>query len=167
MGEKEIIVDELKLTYDGLFKVHDLYNVMNKWFTKRGYIKREIKSIESVKKTGKYVEVEWLPWKKVTDYAKNEIKVRFMVRDMTEVEVKKGKSTINMNKGKIQLVFFGYLTTDYENRWEQKPLLMFIRTLFDKFVHQGYTHKWKKDLKQDITDLNDTVKAFLNLQRYR
>jgi len=167
MAEKEIIVEELKLDYSGLFKAHDLYNVMNKWFTKRGYIKRELKSIESVKENGKYVEIEWMPWKKYTDYAKSEIKMRIIISNMTDVEVKKEKSTIKMNKGDIRILFYGYLTTDYENRWEQKPMLMFMRTLYNKFIHAGYTEKWKRNIEQDITDLNDTIKSFLNLQRYR
>ena len=52
-------------------------------------------------------------------------------------------------------MFDGYLTTDYEQRWEQKPSFVFIRALFDKFFYKTYMDRWKTNLIKDVNDLND------------
>jgi hypothetical protein len=167
MSEMELIVDHLRLTYEGLFKVADLYNLMDEWFKTNGYDKRELKSIERIAPEGKYIEIEWMPWKKQTEYLKNDIKIRMLITNITEVEVKRKGTKVKMDKGKVKLVFDGYLTTDYEKRWEEKPMLVFIRAIFDKYLYKNYMDKWKKNLIEDINDLHDKIRGMLNLHRYK
>ena len=57
-----------------------------------------------------------------------------------------------MNQGKIDLVFDGILETDYENRWEGKPLFFFLRTLFDKYIFKPYTTGYQSNCVDDVNN---------------
>lgn len=166
MAERELIVDHIRLTYEGLFDASELYAMIDAWFRDKRYDKKELKNVEKVRPEGKYVELELLPWKKVSDYHKHEIKIRMIMTNLKEVEVEKEGRKMKLNQGSVQLVFDGYLTTDYENRWENKPYYFFMRTLFDKFFFRSYTLKYKQLLLEDINDLHSQIKSFLNLYRY-
>ena len=166
MVERDIIVDKLRLTYEGLFSVADLYKMIDEWFEEKGYDKREKKNVESVTPEGKFIEIEVEPWKKVTDYAKNIIKIRMIFSNIKEVTVEKDGIKVKLNQGKVQFVFDGYLETDYEHMWEGKPLFYFIRELFDKYFYKPYTTGFKQGVKEDLMHLYTNIKAFLNLYRY-
>lgn len=167
MAERELIVDHIRLEYEGLFDARELLSMIDRYFRDKGYDKRELRNIEQVKPEGKYVEIEYLPWKKTTDYVKNEIWIRLIMSDLKEVEVEKDGVKVKLNQGKIQFVFDGYLTTDYENRWEAKPTFFLVRTLFDKYFLKTYIDKYKGVLVDDVQLLHSTIKSFLNLYRYQ
>jgi len=166
MPEREVVIDKLRLTYEGIFSMLELYKMIDEWFRWKGYDKRENKNIEIVKPEGKYIELEIEPWKKVTDYAKNIIKIKIQVTNLKEVEVEKDHTKMKMNHGRIQLVFDGYLETDYDSRWEGKPIFYFIRTVFDKYFYKPFTTGFQKGVKEDLMHLHGQIKAFLNLYKY-
>ncbi len=166
MAEREYVIEDVMLVYEGLFSVSDLYQLIDEWFRWKGYDKKENKNIEIVKPEGKYIEIEIEPWKKVTDYAKYVIKARMQMFDIKEVEVEKDKAKLTLNQGKVQISFAGYLETDYENRWEGQPVFYFIRTLFDKYFYKPFTSGFQRGLKEEVTQLHGEVKAFLNLYKY-
>ena len=166
MPEREVIVDKLKLTYEGIFSVSELYKLIDEWFRWKGYDKRENKNIEIVKPEGKFIEIELEPWKKVTDYAKNVIKIRIQMFDIRDVEVEKDNTKLKLNQGKVHFVFDGYLETDYEARWEGKPIFYFIRTIFDKYLYRPFTAGFERGVKQDLMHLHGQIKAFLSMYRF-
>lgn len=166
MAERDYIVDKLSLTYEGLFSVKDLYKMIDEWFRWKGYDKREKKNIEIINPEGKYIELVLEPWKKVTDYAKNVIGIRIQMFDIKEVEVEKDNTKIKLNQGKVHFVFDGILETDYEARWEGKPIFYFLRTVFDKYFYKPFTQGFQAGVAADVKDLHGQIKAFLNLYRF-
>ncbi len=166
MSEREVVVDKLRLTYEGLFSVAGLYKMMDEWFRAKHYDKRENKSIEIVKPEGKFIEIEFEPWKKVTDYAKNVIKIRVQMFDVKEVEVEKDHTKLKLNQGKVHFVFDGLLETDYESRWEGQPIFYFIRTIFDKYFYRPFTAGFERGVKEDVMHLHSQINAFLNLYKF-
>ena len=166
MTERELIVDHMRIQYEGLFDATELYRLIDRFFRDKGYDKRDLKNVEKVRPQGKFIEIELLPWKKTTDYFKNEIKIRMIMEDLKDVEVEKDGRKIKLNQGKLSIVFDGYFSTDYEHRWEGKPTYFFLRTFFDKFFFKSYTDKYKGVLVQDVNTLHTQVKAFLNLYRF-
>ena len=166
MPEREVVVDKLRLTYEGIFSVSELYKLIDEWFRWKGYDKRENKNIEIVKPEGKFIEIELEPWKKVTDYAKNVIKIRIQMFDIRDVEVEKDNTKLKLNQGKVHFVFDGYLETDYEAKWDGKPIFYFIRTVFDKYLYKPFTTGFERGVKQDVMHLQGQIKAFLNLYRF-
>lgn len=166
MSEKRLIIDQLRLNYSGIFHLNDLYRMIDGWLYEKGYDKLEKKNEEQVLETGRKVELELRPWKKTTDYAKNEIRLRVFINNMTDIEVEKDGKNVKMNKGDIQMIFDAFLETDYENRWENKPIYYFLRSLVDKYIFRIYTGKFTGNLAADCKDLHQRIKAFLNLYKY-
>lgn len=167
MSEKRLIIDQLRLNYSGLFNLGDMFRTIDAWFYEKGYDRHEKKNEEQILPSGRFVEIELRPWKKTTDYAKNEIRLRIFVKDMKDVEVEKDGVKLRLQQGDIHMIFDAFLETDYENRWESKPMFYFFRALFDKFVFRVYTDKYEGVLVNDTHDLYNRIKAFLNLYRYQ
>ena len=166
MAEKDYIVDKLRINYEGLFSISDLYSLIDNWLRTKGYDKRETKNMEIVKPDGKFIELLLEPWKGLTDYAKSIIRLRIQMSDIKDVEIERDNTKIKMNQGKINLVFDGILVTDYENTWEGKPFYYFIRTLYDKYFYKPFTSGFQNGVREDVIHLHSEIKAFLNLNRF-
>lgn len=166
MAETEVVVDKLRLDYEGLFSVPELYKLIDEWFEEKNYDKKEIRNIERVSADGKYIELELLPWKKCSDYTKNELRLRIILSGIKDVEIERDKVKVKLNQGKVHIVFDGYLTTDYFNKWENKPVFYFIRSIFDRWVYQPFQSGFQRGVRSDVTELKDRIKAFLNLYRF-
>lgn len=166
MSELRLIVDHEKLNYEGFFNVTELYQLIDNFFREKGFDKREVRNEEHMRPEGKYIMIELMPWKKITDYVKHVIRVEIKMFGVTEVEVERDKHKLRLNKGRINIIFDGYLETDYEHRWEQRPMFFFLRTVFDKFVYKIYTQEAIGQLTATTYELRDIIKGFLNLYKY-
>ena len=166
MAERDFVIDHMRLSYEGIFKVAELYKLIDGWLREKWYDKREKGMSERVTKDSKFVEWEMEPWKKITDHSKIVIKLRAIMTDIKEIEVQVDKKPVKMNQGKIDFVFDGFLETDYENRWESKPLFYFLRMMFDKYIFKPYTSGHYSNVIDDVNDLHARIKSFLNLYRY-
>ncbi len=165
MAERRIIVDNLKLSYAGYFKATELYQLIDNFLREKGYDKREIRNQEHVTRDGKYVELEIEPWKKITDYANTKIRIELKMFNLTDAIVKSGGRKEKLNKGRVHIRFDAYLETDYEHRWESRPVYLFIRTIFDKFIYASYTRQFEGELAENTQELYEVVKGFLNLYK--
>lgn len=166
MAEREIVIDGLTLTYEGLFSVKDIYSLIDTWLAEKGYDKREKKNYEIVKPDGKYIEIELEPWKKVTTYAKNLLNIKLYFMDVKTVEVEKDNIKMKLNQGKVHIKFNAFLETDYENDWEEKAIFYFLRSVFEKYIFKPFMSGFENGIRQDVMHLHDRIKSFLNLYRY-
>lgn len=166
MSEKKLVVDQLRINFEGIFSAHDLYKVIDAWLYEKGYDRLEKKHVEMVTPNGKDIELELRPWKKLTDYAKKQIRVRLFMKGLSVVPVDRDGMKINMNKGTLMVIFDAFLETDYEHRWEVRPTYYFIRYLFDKYIYKFYTDRFQADLVDDVHHLHQNIKSYLNLYKY-
>ncbi len=166
MSEKKLVVDQLKINYDGIFSVNGLYKLLDSWFYENAYDKLEKKNDERVTPNGKDIEIEMRPWKKPTDYANKIMKIRLFMKGIKDVVVEKDGVKHRLNQGSVQIIIDGYIETDYENKWEQKPTFFFIRALFDKYIFKFHTDAFEAELIDDVHHIQTSVKSFLNLYRY-
>ena len=166
MAEKKLVVDQMKLTYEGIFDLNGLYRTIDGWFYEKGYDKYEQKNYEQVLPTGKDIEIELLPWKKTTDYFKNIIRIRMKFANVKDIEVEKKGVKLKLQQGRIMMIFDGYLESDYEHKWDTRPMFFFLRTIFDKYIFKGYFVKAEKWLVNDLFDIHGRIQRFLNLHRY-
>lgn len=153
------------MTYDGLFDLEQLYKMITDWLEEKGYDQREMVNATRILQEGKYHEVWIQPWKKVTDYHKYEISARMIFDHMKAVTVTHEGKQVQLMQGRIHILFDGYLTYDWENKWESKPMFFFIRTLFDKFFYRSYTTGIQQGLKKEIEELQGRINSFLNLYK--
>lgn len=166
MGEKRTIIDHATLDYSGLFSVKDLHKEIKDWFGKNSYVWIEVQSSEFVKENGKEIYINLQPWKKISDYAKFQVKVEVFMTEVKDAEVEKDGVKVKLNKGSINIILDGYLITDYENRWEQKAMYVFIRTLYDKFILRSQLEKYEAILSDEVEQLRSIIKSHLNLYRF-
>ena len=166
MAERRLIVDKERVNYDGLFSAKEVLDIVMTWIKDKGYWPVDKKHTESVKADGRYIEVEMWPYKKVTDYAKNIIVIRIVCSDLKDVVVEIDGRKKKLNQGKLQVVFDAYLETDYEHKWETKPVFYFLRTVFEKYVFTPFLSGFERNLKGDVTHLKNNIKGYLNLVQY-
>lgn len=166
MAEIKTLIDGKQVVYEGLFSLKELYRAIDKWFWERGYDKQELKNFEDVTENEKQLILEILPYKKISDYAKIEIRIFMIFSKLTDVEVERNGVKAVLNKGRADFSFDCYLVTDYEHKWETRPIYYFLRTVFDKFVFRVYTAAFEKEAVKDCIEIEGEIKAFLNMNRF-
>ncbi len=166
MAEIRTIVDHITAQYTGIFNVKELYETMKTWVGDKGYNHKELQNFETVKEKGKEIYIKCEPYREATDYAKFVIRVQLDMKDIQPVEIERDGVRKTMHKGTVTIILDGFLVTDYENKWEQKPMYVFIRTLYDKFFFKVHTSKFSAIVKENTENLMTTLKSFLNLYKY-
>ncbi|VVB81372.1 Uncharacterised protein [uncultured archaeon] len=166
MAERLIVVDKERLDYEGLFETKGLFDVMKQWATDKGYWLIEKKHGETTKPEGKVIDFDLEPFKKFTDYAKSIIKIRMQFTDIKDAVVERDGKKVKLQEGKMIMIVDGILETDYEHRWESKPVFYVLRTIFEKYLYTPFISGFERGVKEDVMALKNNVKAFLNLTRY-
>lgn len=166
MAERMTVVDGEKIQYKGLFDFKELYNIIDAYLHQKGFDKRVRRNEEHVLKDNKFIHVILHPWKKISEYAKHEIKMDISVHNAKEEYREIDGVKRKLTNGVVEIMFYGYLVTDYEGRWEQRPEYFFLRTVFDKFVYKLQTQNFAALLKGDVRLLKGEVESFLNLHRF-
>jgi|GEM_PF-365530 len=167
MVERKLIVEDLTLGYEGYFEAAELYRMINGLIRAKEYDPVEVRNFEYVGEKGKTIEMELLPYKKITEYAKYEIKIKIRMDNVTEEVIEIDNIKKKINKGKVKIIFKAFFTTDYEDVWESKPWMFIFRTIVDKFIFPSYVHKWEDGLVRDVNMFHTEIKTFLNLYHYK
>lgn len=167
MAERLIVVDKDRLEYEGIFNAKELYNLIFSWLKDNRYNPVEKRHTESLRPEGKHVLMEFEPFYKFSDYAKTIIKLHAEFRELKDVTVERDGKKVKMQEGKVYMVFSGILETDYEHRWESKPVFYFLRVVFEKYLYSPFISGYEKRIKSDVSNLKNHVKSFLNLERFR
>ncbi len=165
MAEIETVVDSESLGYEGYFSVRELYALVNRWLSQNGYDRIEANNSEVVQEHGKEISIFLWPYKKVSDYAKLEIRMFLTMSGVKDVKVKIRNQEVLCNEGKLNLTFDGLMVTDYEGKFASTPLLFFFRTFFDKYIFKTQTGSYENLLKKDIRRLKAEIKSFLNFYK--
>jgi len=167
MAERNIIVDREQINFEGLFDAKGVLDVMDQWVKDKGYfILIEVRHGEATKPEGKYIDMEFAPFKKFTDYAKSIVKIRAQFNEVKDVVIERDGKKVKLQDGKIVIILDGILETDYEHHWEGKPIFFVLRTLFEKYVYTPYVSGFERGVKEDCDILKNNLKAYLNLTKY-
>ena len=163
MAEKTLVIDGLELNYKGLFDVNGLLKKIDKNIVERGYSKGEKRREERITASGKEFSIELRPVKRKTDYEAVMIKIRIEITNLKDVEVMRNKVKTKMNQGNVHMLFDAWTTTDYEWRWEQKPLFYFLRNLVERITYKFHTDKFFSEVSDDTHFVYNNIKAYLEL----
>ena len=165
MAEQLIVVDDEKVSYEGIFDMKEVFNVMKQWMSDTGYWMVEKNHTESSKPDGKFISLDLIIFKKFTDYAKSLFNVKVEFYNVKDTVIERDGKKIKMQEGKVIVSFNGILETDYENRWENKPVYYFLRTVFEKYIYLPYMSGFESSVRNDLSSLKGVIKAFLNVAR--
>lgn len=165
MGHLKLVVDHQKIDYSGPFQATNLFRTIEAFLFERGFDKKQDKDFEQNLPNGRFIEWQISPWKKVSDYIRYIIKVRVLCYDLVKRESAVGKKKVKFDTGRVIIVIDGFMELDSDNRWESRPMLFFIRTMFDYFINKVYTERFEQVLIHDINHLNEEIEKFFNIYR--
>jgi len=161
--EKDSLIKS-KVRHVGIFNFKDLYTILYEWLVDESYDMNEKAYKETIGAGGgKDIEIEWDAVKKVSDYFKFNINVKWKVIGMTSVEVEIDGVKQKMNKGDLTLEIKTVLLKDYESRWESKPFFKFLRTLYDRYLIKERISSYEGKLIGEMDELVSQAKSFLAL----
>ena len=170
MAEKKKLTS-INFVYEGIFSMKDFFRLLDFWLRDKFFDKQEQKLEEFVNPDGsKQIEIEFQPWKKFSDYHKCVLKIEMMVHNFRNIEVDVNGKKLKLNQGKIEIKFTGYLWVDWQGHWtiqKKKPMLYFVRDLWDRYIYNDITKKYTYMVLDDVTDLRNTLSTYLNMQKYK
>lgn len=166
MGHVKLIVDHEKIDYSGPVDINDLFRMIELFLWERGFDFKKDKDFEHHTDKGKFLEWQVSPWKWISDYIRYIIKIRVIGHDLLKTNaVNSGKKT-KVDSGRIIIVIDGFIDYDLQTRWEQKPILHFLRAIYDNFIHKAYTERFEQMLTHDVHHLMDQIEKLLNLYKH-
>ncbi|MBU0467400.1 MAG: hypothetical protein ABIG37_01280, partial [Nanoarchaeota archaeon] len=166
MVEKDTIFSE-KVKHKGLFSFSDVYKFSYNHLIDEGYFVVESNYSEKITPTGKDVDIEWEAKKKISDYFKFTLKIKWQILGMKEVEAEQNGTKVTMNKGSVEIKLKAILEKDYENRWEDRPFFKFLRGIYDKYIIKSRIDEYEGKLFGEGDEFLAQVKSFLALEGKR
>jgi len=165
--EKNLIINNRELKYKGIFRVDELFHVINKSLDEKGYQKREKRTEELVTEDGKRTFLELRPFKQFAGYVTLMIKMRITLDHVTEtVAVVHGEKR-KFEQGDVEIIFDGFILTDYESRWGMKPFVYFIKAITNKYLYKSPLEgKIPGTLMGDTAYVYAQVKKLLQSYKY-
>jgi len=163
--EKETIFSS-KVKTKGIFSFKDFYKFCYQWLTdETGLLVSETKYKEKLSGNSKDLEIEWVGEDKVTDYFKFQVKVVFIVRQLTDIEIQqKTGAKIKANSGEVEISVKGILIRDYEGKFEKSGTLKFFRGIYEKWVIPSRVEQFENKLVEDCNEFLNQAKAYLDLE---
>ena len=166
MGERYIVVDQLKFSYEGLFNLTELYTIIPSFFYDKGYDWYEKMNQELVTPKGKQIKLVFEPWKSVSDHNKIFMRIRMNMTDVKDVEVEHDKKTLQLNQGLVRITFDGYVLSDRFNRFAGNPFYWLLSVLGDKYFYRTFFRRFETWIKSDVDDIHNKIKNYLNVYKY-
>ena len=161
--EKETIYSS-KIKSTGFFRFSDFYKFCYEWLTEEtSLFISEDKYKEKLSGASKDVEVEWTGTRKITDYFKFEVKVKFIVLGMTEVEIGKNNEKVKTNRGSVEVGVKGSLIRDYKGKFERNWFQKFSRSVYEAWVIPSRIEQFEDKLISDCDEFLSQAKAYLDL----
>ncbi len=162
MAEKEQVIKE-KVEYNGIFDFKGIYGFAHKWLKEESYGVVEEKYSEKVSGNAKDINFEWKCSKKLSDYFKVEVSVKFEISDLSEVEVEIDGKKKKTNKGKISIEAKGILVRDPDSKWEDTQFWRFMRDTYNKYVIPSRVESMQDRVFSDIKSFKDALKSYLEI----
>ena len=167
MSEMRLVVDHLRLNYNGPFNAKDLVNHINAFLNERGFDIWVEKEFEQNTKAGKQMEWQIKPWKRITTYnIRHWPMVRILISDYNKVDAVANGKRVKVGHGKAVVYIDGYLEIDHANVWEGIPFFQFLRTLYSNFFYKVYTERFEARLSYDTHHLYHTIEQFFNMYKH-
>lgn len=166
MAETSGVFEEV-IKHKGFFNYADLYNFCFNWFKDQGYKVGEENYVEKLSGFGKEIQIDWKAKKKISDYYRNIIIVKWHILGLNDTDVEvEGKKT-KTNKGDLKIKISAELERDYEENWDKDKMWKFLRGIYDKYIMRTTQDEYEGRLAGKATQFTEDLKAFLNLEGRR
>lgn len=165
MAEEEQVLSN-KIKFDGIFVYKEFYKFCYDWLIGETKISEfsEDKYSEKLLGDKKDIDIEWVGMRKLSDYFKEKIKVKYVIRQLTQVKIKKEGVEIDANKGSVEVQVKGVLVKDYQGKFEMTGVRKFLRTIYEKYVIPNIVDQLREKVISDSSEFLEQGKAFLDLE---
>ena len=160
MATKDEVLSS-KVKHKGIWKYSDVYAMVFDWLKSNKYDVGEGLYKEVVGE-GKDIDIEWEAEKKVTDYFKFVINIKWKIIGMKDAEVEVDGKVQKMNKGEIGLTIKANFVSDYDGKWVT-PMHKLFRGIYEKYIIDSNVKQYKKKLEDETTELINDIKSFLRI----
>ena len=163
MVEKDKLLRE-KIKYVGLGDLANTYKFARDWFVNEEFNVIEESYSEKITGGGKELEIKWVCSRKVTDYFKITLKLKWIILGMTDVEVEVDYCKKKMNKFvELSIEIDGLLEKDYSGKWEGSGMQKFFQEAYHKYIIPARTEEKEIQVQKTVQDFKEEMKAFLEL----
>ena len=180
----EIKIPELKVKYNEVFSLRNLYIMLHEllleenWRGKEGEMDHsDIETLYSenvyqrgIHRGGKEMWFWWraskFPEGKYSGYIKNFLDIDAHVVYLQNLEVVHQGKKMNVQKGEIEIFFRAKLVTDYNKGWENHKFLKYMQPIYEKRIIHAELEKREKELWRDVSRLQAKVKQYLQLRNF-
>ncbi len=162
MADKEQVIKE-QLEHNGIWSFSEFYSYAHSWFKNEGYGVMEDKYNEKVSGDSRDIAIEWIISKGISDYFKVEIKIRFDITGLKDVEAEIDGKKKKTNKGRIWLEIKGYLVKDPGSKWDVTAGWRFMRDFYNKYIIPARVDDMQNKVRSDVREFKDSLKAYLEL----
>src|SRR3989338_2434869 len=147
--EKNLVINNRELKYQGIFKVEELLQVINAALEQRHYEKREKKTEEKIFEAGRKSYIELRPYKHKTNFMTLMIKIKLTLENIKEVVEEREGRKQKFQQGEVLIAFDAWLMGEYQHRWQMKPLVFFLKGLINKYI---YTWPMEAGFPDEVAD---------------
>lgn len=162
MGEKNLVINNRKIKYSGMFRTDELLSTINHALQQKGYAKSEKKSEELVTADGRLIQVELRPSRRVSPYMVLLIKIHLVLDNVTETSKEVAGTKKKFQQGDVLIAFDSWSMTDHEGRWSTKPFNYFMKAVIHKYVYKfPREENFIRDLVVDTAYIYAQIKNLL------
>jgi len=156
------------IKYSGIFSFAEFYRFCYDWLTEETGLKiKENKYEEKLVGESKNMVVQWTGERKLTDYFRFDVKVKFSIGGLTNVEINQAGAKVKTNKGSITIAVQGILVRDYQGKFERNALNKFLRSIYEKWVITSRIEEFEDKIANDCDEFLSQAKAYLDLEGKR
>ena len=169
-------IPKMAMKYKDIFDLSLFYEYLKEWFVDKGWSdeedgKEHWETNYGERITAGGVKEIWFWWrlyKKApeSDYINYYIDIDFHVLGLSNTEIIKDGAKIKANKGEINIEIKAYVDKVYEESFEENFILKEIRNLFTRRIYRKNLEQRKRELYQEVYQLNNFIKQWFKLRRY-
>ena len=147
----------------GVFDLKHLYTMIYNHLADLGYHMNEKSYSEKGGKYGKEVRFFWNPYKKVTDYFRFDLDLKFLIVNLKEMEIVREGKKIRMNTGGIDIKITGYLSTDWKKKWDSSWFNNMLRKIYDDYIIRARIDEYEDKVVYEMDELTQKIKDYLSM----
>ena len=167
MSEKDFVANNIKVRQVSIFDMGDLYKTMFRWFSQHNYDFQEKQYMEQTTQGGKHLEIGWETNRKISDYIKFHIDIKFLIVGLDSVEIEINNMKNKTNKGDVEMRFTAWLELDYEGKWEGNAFIKFLKEAYNKFIIKSRIEDYEAELHEELYEFIGEIKSYLNLYKFQ
>lgn len=169
MTEKQLVTDNEKIEYEGIFNWEKLYNFITEKLNDKDYQKHRKKYEENVEESGKNIFIDLRATKKKTSNATLVIKLILEFQNLTDTTAEEAGIPAKVKKGKVRITIDSWVNTDYEDLWRNNAYSYLFQGLIKKYFpmledyllsEEGYSGEVGSDSEYLVEEVRSYLKLY-------